>query len=293
MAPPRSEDQRRLDYLANIVLRGVIGLALALPYSLRIPFVGWLTRALIAPLAGYRRRARNNLAMIMPDLPEADRNRIADEACDNAGRTLIENYSSRQLMARMAGKPIVGDGLAVLEAARAAGRPAILVSGHFGNYEAARAALVARGYKIGGLYRPMANAFFNEHYVKTMEAFGGPVFPQGPRGTAGFVRHLKAGGQLVLLFDQFVIEAAPMDFMGKPAHTATSAAELSLRYKADLIPFYATRDPNGLDFAIELEPPIPPSDPVTMTMALNRSLEARIRAHPGQWFWIHRRWKQV
>jgi KDO2-lipid IV(A) lauroyltransferase len=126
-----------------------------------------------------------------------------------------------------------------------------------------------------------------------MEAFGGPVFPQGPRGTAGFVRHLKAGGQLVLLFDQFVIEAAPMDFMGKPAHTATSAAELSLRYKADLIPFYATRDPNGLDFAIELEPPIPPSDPVTMTMALNRSLEARIRAHPGQWFWIHRRWKQV
>lgn len=293
MAPPRSEDQRRLDYLANIVLRGVIGLALALPYSLRIPFVGWLTRAMIAPLAGYRRRARNNLAMIMPDLPEADRNRIADEACDNAGRTLIENYSSRQLMARMAGKPIVGDGLAVLEAARAAGRPAILVSGHFGNYEAARAALVARGYKIGGLYRPMANAFFNEHYVKTMEAFGGPVFPQGPRGTAGFVRHLKAGGQLVLLFDQFVIEAAPMDFMGKPAHTATSAAELSLRYKADLIPFYATRDPNGLDFAIELEAPIPPSDPVTMTMALNRSLEARIRAHPGQWFWIHRRWKQV
>ncbi len=293
MAPPRSEDQRRLDYLANIVLRGVIGLALALPYSLRIPFVGWLTRALIAPLAGYRRRARNNLAMIMPDLPEADRNRIADEACDNAGRTLIENYSSRQLMARMAGKPIVGDGLAVLEAARAAGRPAILVSGHFGNYEAARAALVARGYKIGGLYRPMANAFFNEHYVKTMEAFGGPVFPQGPRGTAGFVRHLKAGGQLVLLFDQFVIEAAPMDFMGKPAHTATSAAELSLRYKADLIPFYATRDPKGLDFAIELEAPIPPSDPVTMTMALNRSLEARIRAHPGQWFWIHRRWKQV
>ena len=293
MAPPRSEDQRRQDYLANIALRGVIGLALALPYSLRIPFIGWLTRALIAPLAGYRSRARNNLAMIMPDLPAAERNRIADEACDNAGRTLIENYSSRQLMARMASKPIVGDGLAALEAARAAGRPVILVSGHFGNYEAARAALVARGYKIGGLYRPMANAFFNEHYVKTMEAFGGPVFPQGPRGTAGFVRHLKAGGQLVLLFDQFVIEAAPMDFMGKPAHTATSAAELSLRYKADLIPFYATRDPNGLDFAIELEAPIPPSDPVTMTKALNRSLEARIRAHPGQWFWIHRRWKQV
>jgi len=293
MAPPRSEEQRRLDYLANIALRGVIGVALALPYRLRIPFTGWLTRKVIAPLAGYRTRARNNLAMIIPALSEDERNRIADQACDNAGRTLIENYSSHQLMRRMSGQPINGEGFAALEAARAEGRPAILVSGHFGNYEAARAALVSRGYNIGGLYRPMANAFFNEHYVRTMEAFGGPVFPQGPRGTAGFVRHLKAGGQLVLLFDQFVIEAAQLDFMGKPAHTATSAAELSLRYKADLIPFYATRDPNGLDFTIELEAPIPPSDPVTMTEALNRSLEARIRANPGQWFWIHRRWKQV
>ena len=254
-------------------------------------FRTWLTRALIAPLAGYRRRARNNLAMIMPDLPEADRNRIADEACDNAGRTLIENYSSRQLMARMAGKPIVGDGLAVLEAARAAGRPAILVSGHFGNYEAARAALVARGYKIGGLYRPMANAFFNEHYVKTMEAFGGPVFPQGRAGTAGFVRHLKEGGQLVLLFDQDVTGAPLLPFLGHPARTALSAAELALRLKADLIPFFATRQPDGLGFRVELDAPVPHSDPKTMMRQVTRALEARVTAHPGQWFWIHRRWK--
>jgi Kdo2-lipid IVA lauroyltransferase/acyltransferase len=28
-----------------------------------------------------------------------------------------------------------------------------------------------------------------------------------------------------------------------------------------------------------------------MTLAITRALEKRIRAHPGQWFWIHRRWK--
>ena len=70
-----------------------------------------------------------------------------------------------------------------------------------------------------------------------------------------------------------------------------SAAELALRYGADLIPFYATRRPDGLDFDIELEAPVPHSDPVTMTIQMNQSLEARVRAHPGQWFWIHRRWK--
>lgn len=291
MPRERTDDQKRFDWLANLVLRGLIRFALLLPYGWRVPLMGWLARAVVAPLAGYGARARDHLALIYPDMPEPERARIALRACDNAGRTLIENYSSRDLIARLGSAPIDGPGLAALERARAEGRPAILVSGHFGNYEAARAALVGRGYQIGGLYRPMANAFFNAHYVRTMQAFGGPVFPQGARGTAGFVRHLKAGGMLVLLFDQHVIGADYLPFMGQPARTATSAAELALRYGADLVPFYATRTSDGLNFTITLEAPIHHSDPRTMTMALNQSLEARVRADPGQWFWIHRRWK--
>ncbi len=291
MARDRSNSQVTADFAANAFMRLVIRLALALPYVARIPFVGWVTRKVIAPVAGYRKRALVNLARVLPHLSPSDRRRIADETCENAGRTLIENYSTVDFMARMATVPISGPGLAALEAARAEGRPAILVSGHFGNYEAARAALVARGFHIGGLYRPMRNAFFNEHYVRTMEAFGGPVFAQGPRGTANFVRHLKAGGQLVLLFDQNVVHGEMLDFLGHPAATSLSAAQLSLRYGAALIPFYATRQPDGLSFAIDMEAPLPPGDPVTMTQTLNSSLADRVRANPGQWLWIHRRWK--
>lgn len=291
MAQDRTKGQIAADFAANAVLRLLIGLALALPYAARVRLMGFLTRWIIAPVVGYRRRALANLAYVWPDRPLSERRAIADACCDNAGRTLIENYSTRALMARMAQAPIAGDGLAALEAARAAGRPAILVSGHFGNYEAARAALVGRGYQIGGLYRPMKNAFFNDHYVRTMEAFGGPVFPQGRQGTAGFVRHLKAGGQLVLLFDQNVHGGQILEFLGKPAATALSAAELALRYGAALIPFYAIRKADGIGFDIVLEAPVPPSDPVTMTRALNDSLAARIGADPGQWFWIHRRWR--
>ncbi len=277
-------------FAQNLLFRALIGGARLLPFGWRVPLMGAVMRRVVGPLAGYRARARENLALIWPDLPEAERRRIADAALDNAGRTLIENYSTDALLMRAAQTPPQGPGLAALAAAQAAGRPVILVTGHFGNYEAARAALVARGISIGGLYRPMRNPFFNAHYIRTMEAFGGPVFPQGRSGTAGFVRHLKSGGILVLLFDQ----QAPgewIDFLGRPAQTAVSAAQLALRYGADLIPFYATRQPDGLSFSVELEAPVPPTDPLTMTTALTRSLEARIRAHPGQWFWVHRRWK--
>jgi KDO2-lipid IV(A) lauroyltransferase len=124
-----------------------------------------------------------------------------------------------------------------------------------------------------------------------MQAFGGPVFPQGRAGTAGFVRHLKDGGQLVLLFDQDVPSGAVLPFLGHPARTALSAAELALRLKADLIPFFATRQPDGLTFQVTLDAPIPHSEPETMMLAVTQALEARVLAHPGQWFWIHRRWK--
>ena len=137
----------------------------------------------------------------------------------------------------------------------------------------------------------MKNPYFNAHYVKTMQAFGGPVFPQGRRGTAGFVRHLKDGGQLVLLFDQHVQFAPVLDFMGSPARTALSAAELALRYNGLLIPFYSIRQPDGISFQSVIEAPVPHSDAETMTQALNDSLAARVRKNPEQWFWVHRRWR--
>ena len=282
----------RLDHiLVNITARGLIGLALVMPYAWRVAFLGWLMRRVIGPFAGYGTRARANLAQIWPDLPLERREAIAQASLDNAGRTLIENYSTRAFLAHAGKIEPEGPGYAALLAARNAKRPVILVSGHFGNYEAARASLVARGFDIGGLYRNLSNRYFNAHYVRTMQAFGGPVFPQGRSGTAGFVRHLKAGGQLVLLFDQDVPGAPALPFLGQPARTALSAADLALRLNADLIPFFATRLPNGLDFRVELDPPVPHGPPAAMMLAVTQALEARIAHEPGQWFWIHRRWK--
>ena len=278
-------------YLSNAVIVGAIRLALRLPYALRLRFFGALTRWVIGPVAGYRKRALDNLAMIRPDLAPEERARIASACLNNVGRTFIENYSAEDFPQRMAEIEPVGPGYAALCEAAEKGQPVILVTGHFGNYEAARAALVARGFDIGGLYRNMKNPYFNAHYVKTMEAFGGPVFPQGRKGTAGFVRHLKGGGQLVLLFDQHIRVAPIHDFMGEPARTAESAADLALRYDALLIPFYGIRQADGISFECVLEDTVPHSDAGTMTQALNDSLAHRVAEHPEQWFWVHRRWR--
>ncbi|WP_227445325.1 lysophospholipid acyltransferase family protein [Cognatishimia sp. F0-27] len=273
------------------MIRAVIASALALPHRTRVRLMGGLMRRVVAPLVGWRDRAMANLAYVSPDLDPKERRRIADAVADNAGRTMIENYDVNGLLARMKDVTPTGDGLAAIEEARAAGRPVLFVTGHYGNFEAPRAALVARGWRIGGLYRPMSNPYFNAHYAANMHALGDPVFEQGRRGTMGLIRHIKEGGMGVLLFDVYDSAGTPIDFMGKPAPTLTSAADIALRTNAVMVPFFGIRRADGVSFDAVFERPIPHGDPVAMMTEATRRLEARINEDPGQWFWIHRRWK--
>jgi Kdo2-lipid IVA lauroyltransferase/acyltransferase len=291
MAKPRSRAELFADRASDLALRGLIGIALALPYRWRVPLMGGLMARIIGPLAGYRRRAMAHLALIYPNMPGPARRRLAHGVLNNAGRTIIENYSGAGFGRQLAGAQITGPGLAALAEAKAAGRPVIFVTAHFGNYEAPRHVLLARGYTIGGLYRPMSNPYFNSHYVRTMEGVSGPVFDKSPRGTMGFARFLRGGGMATILFDIYYHGGPAIPFLGLPAPTATSAAEFALRFKALLVPYFGIRAKDGLNFQIELGAPIPYSDPVTMTQAMTRLLEEQVAARPEQWFWVHNRWK--
>jgi KDO2-lipid IV(A) lauroyltransferase len=273
------------------LLRGLIWVLLRLPYRWRVPLCGWVVSRLVAPLAGYRRRVRENLVLVLPDLPAPEVDRIARAVPDNVGRTVIEIYSGPEFVARAVRHPLTGGGVAALEAAHAARQPVILVTGHFGNYDASRAALIARGFRVGALYMPMANRYFNDHYVRAISGIGTPLFPRGRAGLADMVRHLRSGGMLGMLVDQHMAHGEELTFFGRPALTALSAAELALKYDALLVPTYAVRDADGLSFTIIVEPPIPHGTPEAMTQALNDSLERLVRQHIDQWFWIHRRWK--
>ena len=279
------------DRAADLALRALIGAAMRLPYEARVPLAGRTLRRALGPLAGFRRRAEQQLALVWPDRPAADRRRIAGDCLDNLGRTLIENYSHAELHQRLATLQPEGDGLAAVDKAAQEKRPVLFVTGHFGNHEVPRHVLGHMGRAVGGLYRPMRNPFFDAHYARTMTDWGGPVFPQGRRGSIGFTRHIASGGMGTLLFDVNVDDGTPIPFLGRPAMTATSAADIALRTGAVMIPYFGLRQPDGLTFRCLIDAPIPDAAPEAMMAEANARLAARIEQHPGQWFWVHRRWK--
>lgn len=280
---------------AERVAGGLMWLPLALcrgvPARWRGPVLGWIMAWLLAPLAGYRRRALDNLRQVRPDLPPGARKRLAQAAARTVGRQLAELVSPRTFRQVVGRSVISGPGLGALDAARAAGRPVIFVTGHIGNFNAARLAMIARGSRLGVLYRPMRNRGFNRRYVRAMAALSQPMFAQTPSGIRQMLRHLAAGGDLALVADVRAADGVLLDFLGHPARTALTPARLALRHGAELIPVWGLRAVDRRHFDIVVETPIPHADPERMMQAFNDRLSARIAADPGQWFWFHRRWQ--
>ena len=279
------------DWFVFIVAWGFIRTILVCPYPMRLRMMGFFVRWIAGPLAGYRDRAEANLSHIWPDMPADERRAIANRVLQNSGRALIENFDLKEQKRRSAAAHVYGPGLAAIDQAQAENQPVLLISGHFGNYTANRSAMAVRGYEVAALYRPWSNAYLNRHYMAHFGTGLGPAFPQGRRGTMGLVRHLNGGGIGAIMFDVYDSAGVKIDFMGKPAPTLTSAADIALKTGSLLIPCFATRAPNGVDYQVCYEEPVAHGDPAEMMREVTRRLEARVNAHPDQWFWVHRRWK--
>ncbi|MEM6375245.1 MAG: lysophospholipid acyltransferase family protein [Pseudomonadota bacterium] len=278
------------EHLIGMGLFAPIQLARCLPYSWRVPFVGWLTAWVIAPLAGYRRRVRENLSLTQPELSPRDVRRLMRAVPNNAGRTMIELYS-REFADYARPAPVAGPGLEDIRKAQKDGRPIIFITAHFGSFNAARLAMIEQGFNMGVFYRPMANRPFNAHYVEAMRRLSEPMFEQGRRGMMQMVKHLRSGGVLAILNDLNAHDGVPLDFFGEPALTSLATAEMALKFDALLVPVWGLRAQDGLHFRIDVEAPIAHTDALTMTREFNRRLEAAVNENMDQWFWIHRRWK--
>ena len=250
--------------------------------------VGWGTRW----LPPFRKRIERGLARVYPDMPKEERNRIATEVGRNTGRTLSEllhNAEFSQLLDRF---HATGPGLAALEKAKTEGKGAIIVSAHFGQWEAIRHVLKSRDMETGAVYRENNNPYYEKHFLSGILQGGSPIVAKGRKGTMDMVRHVRKGGFFAILPDQYVHGAANLPLLGHIAGTTLGPAELALKYDLPLVPAFGLRRENGTDIDVEFEAEIPHATAEEMMAEFNDRLSARIRQNPGQWYWLHNRWKR-
>jgi KDO2-lipid IV(A) lauroyltransferase len=289
-----TEKPKSLYYLVQYLpVAALLGVSKLLPFDLRCTLARSVVGFAVRWLPPFRLRVEDGLRRVYPDMARPERARVAREVGQNMGQTLTEILHNTEY-AQMASRfHATGPGLQVLKDAQAAGKGALVISGHFGQWEAIRHFLKHNGMETGAVYRPNSNPWYEPHFLAGIREGGAPIVPKGNAGTMQMVRHIRKGGFFAILADQYVQFAPEIPFLGHETSTTTSPADLALKYDIPLVPAFGLRAPNGRDINITFEAPIPPSDALTMMAEFNARIAAHIHHNPGQWYWLHRRWKTV
>ena len=257
-------------------------------------FGGRLLRTL-GPLSGAHRTAQRNLQIAFPEKDEAWRTRVLGDQWENVGRAFAEF----PLMDRI--RPSTGR-VEMVNAERlheiAAGNtPVVFVSGHLSNWEVMPAAIVDSGVICQITYRAANNPYVDDRIKKSRFRYGVRLFaPKGGDGARELLDAMKRGESVALMNDQKFNNGVAAPFFGHLAHTAPGPSRLALRFGTVLQPMSVQRI-KGARFRAVVHEPIHLPDTGDRTADIeagvrlvNAFVEARIREHPHEWFWVHKRW---
>jgi len=190
-------------------------------------------------------------------------------------------------------------GLEHLTAALERGKGAFLISAHLGNFE-----LMIRRFGLAGLplllvVRPLRNSLLAERLVRSRTRFGEIELVDRKRAAIRMARALRGNRLVGILMDQRVRRSqgilAPL--FGLRCTTTNAVAAIASSNGAAVL--CATGRRVGPDeHLIEISPSLSfertgdeEADIAAATGVCNGALEERIRAHPEQWLWAHRRFR--
>ena len=261
-----------------------------LPFESRVYWGGQVCCLMLPLVRNFYERVDKNLKLIYPNWSHQKRKEFIKENSKMIGKSFIELMFNKEFQHRSHKIKYNKKELMPLVAAKKINQPIIIISGHIGSWEAVRAVLKNYGLTSAALYQRNRNVFYERLHLRAIKEGGEPIFEVGRSGTRKMITLIKSGGVVALMIDQAVKGGQYFNFLGVPAKTSTSIAEISMKYDALLIPAYGIRTDNST-IKVSFDKPIELKSVDHITKAMNLSLEKRITQSPTQWYWPHRRWK--
>jgi KDO2-lipid IV(A) lauroyltransferase len=234
-----------------------------------------------------------NLELAYPEKTSSERKAIADEVFRSIGRLLYGFARFPQINARNISGWIRYEGLEHFVEAKRAGRGILFATAHLGNWELSA---FAHGLMTEPMYvviRPLDDPRI-DRLVEERRQLSGNHLIQKWDGARAILRALQQNEAVGILMDQntSLQEGVFVNFFGTPACANTAFAKIAARTVAAVIPGFALWSDQERRYVLRFYPPLEMTgDPVADTRRLHALLEGVIREHPGQWLWIHRRWK--
>lgn len=287
--------RHRFEYATFRLLRGLLR---ALPEEAALRLGGALGWVAGTVLRIRRKVVDRHLEIAFPDRSSAWRTEVARGCYVHLGRESVATLVLSGLEAEDVVARTTVEGLEPVREAVEAGRGAVVVTGHLGNWEIGGAAVAARGIPVDAVAVGQANPLFDRDLLAARSRLGMNVIEKR-RAPRGVLRSLSEGRLSALVADQNPIRGwILVEFFGKEAPTARGPALLALRTGAPLFLGVALREPGWPQrYRVVLERVEAEvtgdrdADVRRLVQAYTARLEGWIGRAPEQYFWQHRRWK--
>ena len=259
-------------------------------------FGGWLLRK-IGPLTSKNHIMQTGFDIAFPDMDAAARKALSRQAWDNIGRTFAEFPIMDRIHVFKDDSRVTVSGMEYLEAQKESGKGAVIVTGHFANWEIMAATLTQSRLPVRITYRKINNPHIDKRVRQQREAYGTKFLVQKSThaGARQLLSAIDAGASVAILNDQKFNEGIAVPFFGQDAMTATGASRLALKTGAPILPISVTR--NKAHFAVTVHPPFyltdtgkREDDTKSGVTRIVKWTESWIVENTAQWFWVHRRW---
>jgi len=254
----------------------------------------------LGPKLGRHQIALANLEIAFPDMSPEERERIARDSWGQIGRGIVEyGYLDRIFDLdenNLGAGRVEVQGVEHFIKLRDDGLPAIIFTGHTGNFELLPMAAAKFDLDLQSLFRAPNNKYAAQKIAAARKQVAPNLVPSGQGASFQLMSALERGVHVGVLVDQKFRRGIPVPFFGRDAPTNPLLAKLARRYGCPVHGARSIRLPDGrfrLEVTDEIELPRNEAGDIDIrgaTEKITRIVEDWVREYPEQWLWIHRRW---
>jgi KDO2-lipid IV(A) lauroyltransferase len=255
--------------------------------------LGWLLGRLLYVLAVPRRRvALRNLELCYPEASAAQRRAWARETFVRFCQAWFDRswlWSAPQAV--VSARVQLQGALHELEG----DAPTILFAPHFYGMDAGGLALPLHTMRpFTSIFSTHPDPVVDAWFMAGRQRFGDVRMLNRADGVKPIIANLRKGGLLYLLPDMDFgrKESIFVPYFGVPAATVPSLSRFARLGRAKVLGMYTRMTPTG--YVAEITPAwegFPTDDVDADTARMNRELQAIIDTMPGQYYWVHKRFK--
>jgi KDO2-lipid IV(A) lauroyltransferase len=285
--------------MAYAAVRVAICIVQALPRETCERRARWLSGFLANRLRIRRTVVRDNLRQAFPSLTVEQRREMARKMWEHLLLMVVEIAHANRVIHKTTWRRYLRiHGIEDLVRTLWLDRPKVILSGHYGNFELAAYLFGLFGFRVFSVARELDNPLLDQFVIDFRESRGQRILPK--KGSAPDVALvLDENGAIGLLGDQ---AAGPkgcwVEFFGRPASVHKAIGVFALSSTAPVMVCSATRRGGLFDYDLRLEGMADPAtegpetaDLTALSQWYTSLLEQVIRREPGQYWWVHRRWR--